>query len=82
MVDVLDRVSEPVAGRSVPVGLPAWCQPVVPAAEDFIDVQRRGASSSWAGVIQYTDAQGEQSARRIICRSISGYGRPEMVTAF
>ncbi|PTR08903.1 MULTISPECIES: TerB family tellurite resistance protein [unclassified Novosphingobium] len=82
MDEVLAQVKEATAGRAVPLGLPSWCQPIVLGTEDFIEVQRRGASSSWAGFIQYTDAAGEPSARRIICRSISGYGRPETVTAF
>jgi hypothetical protein len=82
MENVLDRLEVAVAGRAVPVALPAWCQPVVPSAEEFIEVRSRGASSSWAGFIQYVDATGAPSARRIICRSISGYGQPETVTAF
>ncbi|WP_292959671.1 TerB family tellurite resistance protein [Novosphingobium sp. UBA1939] len=69
-------------GKAVPVPLPSWCNPKIAEIEELIEVKQRDASSSWAGYIRYTDAQGEMSERRIVCRSIEGYGKAETVNAW
>ncbi|MBX9661908.1 hypothetical protein [Novosphingobium sp.] len=82
MAGFLDRLAAAVAGKAVPVPMPAWVQPSVPDVEEIIAAKERDASSSYAGFIRYTDADGVMTARRIVCRSITGYGRPETVTAW
>jgi hypothetical protein len=82
MSGLLNRLSEAVAGRAVPVPLPEWCHPKVDEVEELASMRDRDASSSWAGFMHYTDASGNQTARRIICRRIEGYGRAETITAF
>ena len=78
----IEQVAKAVKGKSVPVPTPEWCRPKPAEVEELIELRGRGKSSGWAGFMHYTDANGDESARRIICRSISGYGRPETVTAF
>lgn len=82
MSSFLSRLSDAVAGKSVPVPLPVWCRPSVPDIEEVVEVKARDASSSWAGFVRYTDAGGIVTERRIVCRSISGYGCAETVTAW
>ncbi|NKJ40802.1 TerB family tellurite resistance protein [Novosphingobium sp. SG720] len=78
----LERVAKAVAGKSVPVPMPEWCKPKSAEIEELIELRGRGKSSGWAGFMHYTDANGDTSSRRIVCRSISGNGRPETVTAY
>lgn len=78
----IERVAKAVAGKSVPVPMPEWCKPKSAEIEELIELRGRGKSSGWAGFMHYTDASGDTSSRRIVCRSISGNGRPETVTAY
>lgn len=82
MSELLDRLTVAVADKAVPVGLPEWCRPNVDEIEEIVSIRERDASSSWAGYIQYTNAAGRQSARRIICRRIEGYGKAETIAAY
>ena len=82
MSEFLSRLAKAVSGRAVPVPMPSWCHPSVSDVEEVIVAKERDGSSSYAGFIRYTDAGGVATARRIICRSISGYGRAETVTAW
>lgn len=78
----LGRLADAVQGRAVPVPMPAWCKPKVSEIEELIEIRQRDASSSWAGFIRYTDANGDRTERRIVCRAIEGYGQAETVSAW
>lgn len=78
----LDRIAVAVKDKAVPVDLPDWCKFLVPEGEGEEPVTKRDHSSSWAGFIRYTNAKGEESARRIICRRIEGYGQAETIGAW
>lgn len=82
MAGLFERLTAALAGKAVPVPMPAWCAPKLVEVEELVEVRRRDASSSWAGFIHYTDAGGVETSRRVVCRSIAGFGQPETFTAW
>lgn len=79
---LLEKLAAATAGKAVPVPLPEWCKPKVDEIDEFITMRDRDVSSGWAGFIHYTDARGNQTARRIISRRIEGYGKAETIVAY
>lgn len=82
MASLFARLAAAVSSKSVPVPMPEWCAPKLVDVEELVEVRARDASSSWAGFIHYTDSGGVETARRVVCRSIAGFGAPETITAF
>lgn len=77
----LSELSHAVSGLSVEPPRPAWAVFSAPEVEETIAQVTRDGSSSWAGFIRYVDSSGATSERRIICRSVDGYGRADTITA-
>lgn len=76
----LERLSDAVRGKAVPVPMPDWARiTLTEEVDEIIEAKARDQSSSWAGYIRYVDTKGDLSERRIVCRSIEGYGRAETV---
>ncbi len=78
----IEQISVAVQGKAVPVEMPEWCKLLVPGDEDSIAPPSRDLSSSWTGFIRYRNEKGEESARRIVCRRVEGYGKAETIGAW
>jgi len=73
-VDIEDRKVIPSMALKRPAS--------VPFDEDSIPPPERDESSSHVVEMAYTNAKGEQSFRRLICRKIEGHGSAELVSGY
>lgn len=80
-MDLADLLAA-IGSKAVPAAAPDWAVAVIPTEDEASDLAVRDESSGWSGFIRYTNAKGEYSERRIICRAIEGYGRAETVSAW
>jgi len=74
-------VAGAVAGKAVPVAMPAGRSAAIASIEPGEAEPERDNASAWSGFIVYTNARGETSARRIVCLCIGGRGRAETIGA-
>lgn len=82
MVGLLSDLARAVENIAVEPPKPDWAVANIPGAEEAITVSQRDASSAWAGFMRYADTNGVLSERRIVCRSIEGYGAAETISAY
>lgn len=79
---LVDKVVAAISDLHVPVAIPLGKNPAIAPREDATTTVERDASSGWAVWMEYVNAKGEASSRRVICRRIEGYGKAEVINGY